>query len=241
MAGLRNRSKATGRPHARNGSGASLPGWVEPQIPTSAAEVPEGADWLHEVKQDGYRILAFLQHGEVRLLSRTRRDLTRRFASVAGLLQPLAARSIILDGEIAAPDEHGLSHGVEGTRNGKAGALVYFVFDLLWIDDDLRERQLLYRKRRLEALLGSTPKSERVRYLDYVTGSDGPRLYGEVVKLGGEGIVSKRKRAHYRGGPSDTWLTVTPENVRARHLEQLRQSLARERARSSADGKRGPR
>ena len=179
---------------------------IDPQLAAVAGDVPEGRDWLHEIAHDGARIVACLDGGDAELRDDTDRDRTRKFARIAAALTALAkGRTMILDGIVAAPES-------------------YFVFDLLWLGDaDLRDRPLWVRKQRLKALLKGA-KSPIV-YVDHVLGGLGRDLYGDVVRAGGTGIVSKRRHAHYVGGPSDTWLEIKPDAVRARYLDQLRKSL----------------
>ena len=187
---------------------------MKPQLPSPAGDVPEGTDWLHEVSRDGSRILAYVQDGPPKLLSVTGQDRTRRLRDIAVALKTLAARhQAVLDGEVAAADDQG-------------GKPKFFVFDLLWLDgEDLRDRPLWARKRRLKQLIGTSHGP--IAYTDHVSGDAGRKLYGEVVRGGGKGVISRRKHAHYVGGRSVTWLEIRPETVRSRHLDAFRKSLGR--------------
>lgn len=197
---------------------ATLPRRVATQQPVLVGTVPDGPGWVHEIKHDGWRILAFRDGERTRLVSRQGRDWTAAFAPVAAALGPLACRDAILDGEVAAPDEAGITRLAQ-LRGCPPGRLVYYVFDLLWLDgEDLRPRPLLERKARLERLL--RPAGGRVLYSDHVEAADGPALYERAVQLGCEGIVSKRADAPYGG--RRTWRKIKPAAVRARQAEAVR-------------------
>jgi bifunctional non-homologous end joining protein LigD len=186
---------------------------IEPQLPGSAGDLPEGSDWLHEVDRGGTRVMAYLHDRSSKLMSATGQDRTRRFRHIAAALQALAERhAMVIDGEVA-PDDGG-------------DAPKLFAFDLLWLDgEDLRDQPLLARKRRLKRLVGNS--AGPIAYVDHVSGEEGRALYGKVVRGGGKGVLSKRKHAHYVGGLSETWLEIKPETVRERHLEAFRKSVGR--------------
>jgi bifunctional non-homologous end joining protein LigD len=179
---------------------------IAPQLAAAAGDMPIGSDWLHEEMHGGERVLAYVGAKDVRLVGSAGRDMTARHRRIAAALNTFAkGRLMVIDGEIA-------------------GARLY-AFDLPFLDgQDLRDRQLVQRKRRLKALLRGAPAA--VAYVDHVSGEAGRRLYGEVVRKGGAGVVSKRKHAHYVGGPSGTWLAISPEEVRARNLDVFRRSAA---------------
>jgi len=84
-----------------------IPVFVEPMIATRAPEIPTGAEWVHERKHDGYRILAYVNHGDVRLLSRNGKDSSKAVAPIADALRALGKRQAIMDGEVAAKRAHG--------------------------------------------------------------------------------------------------------------------------------------
>jgi bifunctional non-homologous end joining protein LigD len=176
-------------------------------------------------------VIAYLDARGPRLLDADGKDRSRTFSRIAAALAAIAGgRSAILDGEIAAPDADGITHRGDGARRGDRRRLAFFAFDLLWLDGkDLRQRGLLARKRALKAFLKGAKAP--IFYVDHVSGDDGAELYGEVVRRGGAGILCRRKHAHYLEGRSTTWLEVRPDAVKARQMEALRQSVARERAR----------
>jgi bifunctional non-homologous end joining protein LigD len=149
---------------------------IAPQLCRTVHEPPTGPGWIHEIKHDGHRIIATVQGGLVRLWSRPGNDATKRFASIAAWLGQLPVNTAILDGEVAVPDERGVTHidHLNAARRAPE-RLAFFAFDLLWLDgQDLRRRPLLERKARLVRLLRRGP--ERLVYSDHWNG-DGLALF----------------------------------------------------------------
>lgn len=189
----------------------SLPRDIHPQLATAAKSPPLGDEWLHEIKFDGYRILAFKQGSSVRLVSRNDLDWTRQFAHVAAALQYLPGDAV-LDGEVVVLDEHGrcsfqaLQRAVKGQKSSE---LVYFVFDLLWLNGrDLRGVPLIERKEILRDLLESLVLEKAVvRFSDYLIGK-GDRFFQGICELGVEGMVSKKAQSRYVGRRSRDWVKV---------------------------------
>jgi bifunctional non-homologous end joining protein LigD len=189
---------------------AALPAFIAPQLATLVARAPAGDQWLHELKFDGYRILARLAQGRVRLLSRNGRDWTDRFPAVAQSLGRLPAREAMLDGEVAVllPDGRSSFQELQNfmAKTGR-GRLVYMVFDLLHQDGyDLTGARLEDRKAALERLVTDAgPTTDVVRYSDHVIGG-GPEFVDHACRLGLEGAVSKRRDAPYRGTRGPEWV-----------------------------------
>ncbi len=165
---------------------------------------PEGDEWLHEIKHDGYRIVARIEEGEVRLVSRNAKDWTKEFPQVARAVGRLPAGTLLLDGEVAAVLPSGATSFQALQRRSEGVApLVYFVFDLLHVDGwDLRDVRLDARKEVLRRLLESAP--ETLRFSDHVRGQ-GPDFFEKARQAGLEGIVSKRADAPYREGRGGDW------------------------------------
>jgi bifunctional non-homologous end joining protein LigD len=185
---------------------SSMPTRIAPQLARPTPEPPAGAGWVHEIKHDGHRTIAYLDRGRVRLETRAGNDATRRFSPIAELLTKLPVRSAILDGEIAVPDERGVTHIalLDNALRGRGGPLVFYAFDLMFLDSlDRRRCCLPDRKAALAEVLARSP--ERVLLSEHLT-CDGRALFEKVGELGGEGIVSKRIGAPYTSGPSSTWL-----------------------------------
>lgn len=179
------------------------------QLASLVDEPPEGDDWLHEQKFDGYRILAVIDHGEVRLRSRQFKDWTTEFPVVVRALATLPVERAVLDGELAVvlPDGRTTFQGLQNSFAEPNAALVYFAFDLLWLDDeDLSALPLEQRKQRLEQVLAHAD-SKIVRYSHHVVGHGG-ELYQLACKRGLEGIVSKRRDKPYITGRSMMWRKI---------------------------------
>jgi bifunctional non-homologous end joining protein LigD len=167
--------------------------------------VPPGPGWRHEVKWDGFRTLARLAGGTVRLWSRGDQDLGGRFAEVARRLGDGAiGRDCVLDGEVCALDESGRPRF--GLLQRGEGRLVYYVFDLLELDDeDLCALPWSERRARLEGLAPRGDGTVRVSEAF----DDGEALLAAAQASGLEGIVSKRVDSPYRPGRrSPDWMKV---------------------------------
>jgi bifunctional non-homologous end joining protein LigD len=184
----------------------------EPQLATLVADAPDGDDWLHEIKYDGYRIGCVLKRGKAQLISRNGNDWTERFSEVARAVEDLPASSALLDGEVAIvlPDGRTSFQALQNALGGgRHAALVYFAFDLHELDGaDLRRQPLDKRKAALRALLEGQGKADRtIRYSDHVIGH-GPRVFAEACRTGVEGIVAKRRAEPHRAGRTTGWLKV---------------------------------
>ena len=203
-------TKSAGR-KSPGGRRARLPDFVSPALATLHATAPSGADWLHEIKFDGYRIEARLDHGKVRLLTRNRQDWTHRFKPIADAVAALDAETALLDGELVVEDDNGVSSFSllqTDLKEGHLDRLVYYVFDLLYLDgSDLTGEPLIVRKAALERLLRSNRKSGPLRYAEYFD-EDGPVVFRHASKMNLEGIVSKRRDAPYRSGRTENFIKV---------------------------------
>src|SRR5438874_9225794 len=142
---------------ARSLRAAALPDWVPPQLTLLVDAAPEGDQWLHEIKFDGYRMHARLDRGAVRLLTRTGLDWTHKYPAVAAAVALLQARQANLDGELCGVRADGTtSFSViqNASDTGNSGALVFFLFDLLHLDGEaIAPMPVTERKERLRALL----------------------------------------------------------------------------------------
>src|SRR5205085_3251223 len=153
------------RPLARRRSvAATLPEWIPPQLTQLVDAAPDGHDWLHEIKFDGYRIHARLDRGDVRLLTSTGLDWTHKYPQIAKALTSVAVRQAYVDGELCGvmPDGRTSFNMIQAASDsGNADALVFFLFDLLHIDgENLSDRPLTERKARLADLLRGIKRSE---------------------------------------------------------------------------------
>jgi bifunctional non-homologous end joining protein LigD len=170
---------------------------------------PEGGDWLHEMKYDGYRIGCRIDDGEISLISRNGNDWTAAFPELVEAAQGFGVRSALIDGEVAMLTSDGRTSFQalqNAARGGSRQSLVYFVFDLLHVEGaTLTARPLLERKSELLRLLERAGRGSRLRYSDHVVGR-GREMFDQACRLGLEGIVSKRTDAPYTSGRSDLWL-----------------------------------
>ena len=187
---------------------AALPVNLRPKIVSSASEPPSGPDWLHEVKHDGHRLIAMIAgRGSIKLLSRNGKDRTHLFRTP---FRDLAIKdhALVLDGEIAVPDERGITH-IDALNDALVGKqpdrLTYFAFDLIYADGhDIRRCPIEHRKAALKELIDNVG-CERIVYVDHIMGN-GDRLFERVKTVGAEGIVSKRLGRSYSGGDARDWL-----------------------------------
>ena len=183
--------------------------WLAPQLATLAKDAPDGDDWIHEIKFDGYRLLAWIDGADVRLMTRNRKDWTERFPDVVAALASIGVRDSVWDGELAVELENGAT-SFQALQNALTdptrGTLRFFLFDVLrHSGSDVRRRPLLERKDLLRAAL---PDADSIlRYSDHVQGN-GAAFFQAACELDLEGIISKRAAAPYRGGRGSDWLKV---------------------------------
>ena len=167
---------------------------------------PSGPLWLHEIKHDGFRIIARKDSQRVRLYSRAGNDLTGRFPLIVAALSRLRARSIIIDGEAVACDDNGIPNFDRLRDCHHDDGVLLCAFDLIELDgDDLRREPLVTRKATLASLLS---KASPGILLNEHFEHDGPTVFAHACKLGLEGIVSKRKDSPYRSGRTPDWLKM---------------------------------
>src|SRR5881227_96920 len=188
---------------------ANMPRDVRLQIVTPCKRPPSGDGWLHEIKHDGHRLVAILPgDGQLMLLSRNGYDRTRVFREPFRPMLDAGLPAMVLDGEIAVPDDRGVTHLdalSDAISDGRPERLAYFAFDLLHLDgQDLRRCPIEDRKMLLRDVIGAAG-CERVVYIDHVLGI-GKELFEAVRQIGAEGIVSKRRGSLYHGGDSREWL-----------------------------------
>ncbi len=194
---------------------SAMPSRISPMLATLSNQPFSDPNWLFEIKWDGVRALAHLSNNSLTLRSRNNVDITKRYPELASLTKSFAAREAILDGEIAALNEHGHSdfellqermHVRVPSEKLIAGTpVVYFAFDLLYCDGfDLREAPLLQRKQFLQRLLFP---SSTFRYADHQL-EQGRELFELARQHGLEGIVAKRIDSQYVSDRSASWLKL---------------------------------
>ena len=170
---------------------------------------PEGDAWLHETKFDGYRCLAALGKGGVKLYTRSGLDWTDRYVGLPEAFQALDCDNALIDGEVISSDSGKGSPFSALRRDVEQGRPVFFIaFDLLELNgENLTKKPLAERKATLEQLLAGRPKSSPIRYSEHVRGN-GAKVFDAVRKAGGEGIVSKAADRKYTGARSGAWLKI---------------------------------
>jgi bifunctional non-homologous end joining protein LigD len=197
-------------------SRARLPDFIPPSLATLHASPPNGKDWLHEIKFDGYRIEARLDHGKVRLLTRKGLDWTHRFRPIAGAVARLDADTALIDGELVVEDERGISSFSllqTDLKDGRGDRLVYYAFDLLYLNGrDLTPEPLTARKAALERLLKPVGKNGRIRFAEHFD-ENGPLIFKHACEMALEGVVSKQRDAPYRSGRSENFIKTKCRNA----------------------------
>ncbi|MFZ0136234.1 MAG: non-homologous end-joining DNA ligase [Candidatus Sulfotelmatobacter sp.] len=194
-----------------------MPTTIHPMLATSVDEPFDGAEWLFEIKWDGYRAIAFIADGKLRLVSRNQNELTERFPELKDLPKFVRAKSAILDGEVVALDDEGRASFTlmqqrtgfrPGGRRGAAKAevpVLYYAFDLLYLDGyDLRKVALEERKKRLASVLIT---GDSVRYSDHYE-KQGKALFEMARAKGLEGILAKKRDSIYVERRSSEWLKI---------------------------------
>jgi bifunctional non-homologous end joining protein LigD len=175
-------------------------------LPRPAKKPPAGPGWIHEIKHDGFRILARRDGAGVRLFTRKGNDFTARFPLAAAAVAALPAHSFLIDGEAIVTDDNGLAIFELVRRQRNSGAVVLCAFDLIELEgEDLRRAPIEQRKRKLAQLVrGPRPGIVLNEHYD----GHGDVVFEHACKLGCEGIVSKRLGSHYRSGRSPHWVKV---------------------------------
>jgi bifunctional non-homologous end joining protein LigD len=188
-------------------------GIIEPCLLSPAKAPPSGLGWIHEIKHDGFRVMARRGGAGVRLFSRNGHDFTARFPLAVAAVKALPAHSFLIDGEAIVTDDDGLAvfELIRRARNG--GAAVLCAFDLIELEgEDLRRSPIEHRKHKLARLI-RTPHPGIVLNEHY--DGDGEIVFKYACKLGCEGIVSKRIGSLYRSGRSPHWVKVKNPKVPA--------------------------
>jgi DNA ligase D-like protein (predicted ligase) len=176
---------------------APIPTWTKSQLAALVKQAPDGPEWLHEIKFDGYRMHARLDAGRVQILTRRGNIWTDKYPAIAQAVAGLPARNAYLDGELCGvlPDGRTAFNLIQNASDTGQGSLVFFLFDLLFVDgEDITALPLVDRKARLAALLNGAPES--LRYSDHQIGR-GPDFHRLACERGLEGIVSKRVNGRY--------------------------------------------
>jgi bifunctional non-homologous end joining protein LigD len=195
---------------------ARLPDFVPPSLATLQSVPPDGPDWIHEIKFDGYRIEARLDHGAVRLLTRKQLDWTHRFERIAKAVAALPVETALLDGELVVEDEKGVSSFSllqTDLKEGRDDRFIYWIFDLLYLDGrDFTEEPLAVRKAALQQLLKGRGRTSAIRYTEDFD-ERGSVIFQHACEMNLEGIISKLRNAPYRSGRSENFIKTKCHNA----------------------------
>ncbi len=196
---------------------AAMPAVIKPMLATLVDEPFSDPDWLFETKWDGVRAVCFIRNGKARFISRNQIEMTAQYPELADIAQSIRGSNVILDGEIVALDENGISrfqllqrrlgrkNAGEIQRLAATTRIAFYVFDLLYFDGfDFMGRKLVDRKATLEGILKS---SKNIRYSDHIIG-EGVKLFEEVAKVPLEGMMAKRLESTYAQRRSSEWLKI---------------------------------
>jgi bifunctional non-homologous end joining protein LigD len=184
-----------------------MPGFIKPQLATLKAKAPRGDQWLHEIKYDGYRVQVHVNSGRKKVYTRNGLDWSKRFSVFANALD--IPGQAIIDGEVVVVHEGrtNFSELQAELAAGQQHRLVYYAFDLLWRDRDLRKLPQIERKQALLDLLSENDIGLPVLFSEHLVG-DGQKMFQHAAKLNWEGIISKRADAPYRSERNENWLKI---------------------------------
>jgi bifunctional non-homologous end joining protein LigD len=198
-------SSASARKTSR-AAATAMPRFIAPQLCKTLSRPPQGDDWVHEIKFDGYRMQLRTEDSAATLRTRKGLDWTDKFQAIAKAAARLP--DAIIDGEVVALDDSGAPNFAAlqaALSDGRSQDLVFFVFDLLFAaGEDLQALPLSTRKERLKALLAKNRTPDNIRYVDHLVGA-GDAVLQSACRMHLEGIISKRLSAPYRSGRTETW------------------------------------
>jgi bifunctional non-homologous end joining protein LigD len=196
-----------------------MPSWAEPELATLTHDLFSSPDWVFERKLDGERCLAFADGSRVRLMSRTKREITTTFPEIAEAVTAQRRGDLVVDGEIVAFEgaqtrfgrlQQRLGLARPGPRLLDAVPVYYYLFDVLYADGtDTRRLPLLERKRLLARVLAFR---DPLRFTEHRE-RDGEAFWHQACRDGWEGLIAKRAEARYRGGRSRDWLKFKCESA----------------------------
>lgn len=188
-----------------------LPRKIDVQLATLTDQPPEGDDWVHEIKFDGYRMICRIDGSDVQFLTRNHNDWTKRLKDLAAVASKLPCQQAILDGEVVVMQADGTTdfQSLQNAfRDSQTDAMKYYVFDLLhWNGHNLTQLPLEERKVALQKLLDNDETREVLRFSEHVTGQ-GDDFKQQACRLHLEGMISKRRDQPYRPGRGTDWVKV---------------------------------
>jgi bifunctional non-homologous end joining protein LigD len=176
-------------------------------LPTSAKVVPDGPEWCHEIKYDGFRLRVHRTGKRVRLFTRGGYDWTKRDPWIVEDAMKVRRDRFVLDGEAVVLGVDGISDFEALYSRQCDDQAQLYAFDVLAVDgEDLRDLPLSIRKTNLARLLARRP--DGIFVAPFETGEIGPYLFRAACNMGLEGMVSKHRDRPYRGGPCRHWVKV---------------------------------
>lgn len=188
---------------------APLPEDIAPQLATLVERAPGEPGWVYELKFDGYRVLTWIDGGAATFVTRSGQDWSDRMVALKDPVEALPVKSAVLDGEVVVVGPGGTTDFQalqNALREGRDAKLVYYVFDLLYLDGyDLRGARLSDRKELLASLIKGAHPS--IRYSEHLE-ADGAEAYAKACSMALEGLVAKRASSVYRGGRGRDWLKL---------------------------------
>jgi bifunctional non-homologous end joining protein LigD len=189
----------------RKSLSADRASFIEPCLPSRADKPPSGSNWVHEIKHDGFRLMARRDPVGIRLITRRGHDWAARYSLVVEAVNHLKVRSCLIDGEVVCCDEKGVAaFQLLRHRRSEPKAFLY-AFDLLELNGaDLRKEPIEVRKATLASILRKSRPG--VRLNEHLEHDCGLTVFQHACKMGLEGIVSKRLGSRYRSGRSPDWL-----------------------------------
>jgi len=195
----------------QGGRKVPMPEFIPPQLATLVDKPPAGDEWFHELKLDGYRLLCYVDRGQVKFWTRNRKDWTAKFPNLGKAVKALRLKSAILDGEVVALDASGRASFQklqQQINKHSAAGLMFHIFDLVYVDGFLLTRcPLRERKQVLAEIFESVGEESPLRFSDHIEGN-GAKFLKEACKYGLEGIVSKLADSFYESTRSRSWLKI---------------------------------
>ena len=190
-----------------------MPGFIKPQLATLKSKAPKGDQWLHEIKYDGYRVQVHLNRGRKKVFTRNGLDWTKRFTEIAGALA--IPGEAIIDGEVVVVHEGrtNFSELQAELAAGRQGRLVYYAFDLLWRNGDLRKLPQIERKQLLLDLLGENDIELPVLYSEHLIG-DGQKMFEHAAKLNWETSLNSYRHVTHRQSPVTSYAVRVMSEMR---------------------------
>lgn len=189
---------------------SSFPKKISPELATLVDEPPSGTEWLHEIKLDGYRLIAFKEKNKIRLMTRNNNNWTEKFLSIAKEISKLPIDNIILDGEVVVLDENQHSNFQllqNSIKDNQDNPFIYFIFDLIYYDKyNLTKMPLIERKNILHDILLAAD-NPILQYSDHILGS-GKQVLKKTCEMALEGIVSKNSNSQYIQKRTRDWLKI---------------------------------